>query len=333
MIIKSYELKKKLKKENNIYLLYGQNYGLIDEIINRDLKPIFSKNVYNYEENELLSEKNNFLESLVNESLFEKDRLIIISRVTDKIFNLIQEIFEKKIENLKIILKSDNLEKKSKLRNFFEKDKNLVIVPFYEDTYQSLNIYIRDFFIKNKIKISAQNINFILEKSKGNRMNLKNELEKIKHLSISKKSIEFSDLLKLSCSNENHAISELADQCLAKNKRKTISMLNEYNASIDDNIMILKSLLFKLKRLMKLKKQLKINNNHDQVISSFKPTIFWKDKEIIKQQLITQSSNEIQLSIKEINKLEMLIKKNSSLSNQIVNNFILEKLETSNNLI
>ena len=121
MIIKHYELKKYLKKEINYFLFYGQNIGLIEDTINKDLKPFFSKNIFKYDESEILSNENNFKESLFNKSFFENDKLIIINRVTDKILNLIKKICEKKDENLKIILKSGILDKKSKLRNFFEK--------------------------------------------------------------------------------------------------------------------------------------------------------------------------------------------------------------------
>ncbi len=333
MIIKSYELKRKLNEKNDFYLLYGQNSGLIEDIINKNLKPIFSKNIYHYDEIELISNKDEILEGLVNESLFEEDRLIIISRVTDKLLDLIKEVLEKEIKNIKIILKSNNLEKKSKLRNFFEKNEKLIIIPVYEDSYQTLISYAQNFFKENKIKISPENINYILEKSKGNRINLKNELEKIKNYSHSKKAIEFKDLIKLICLNETHAISELTDQCLAKNKKKTLNILNENNSSVEDNILILRSFLFKLKRLKKLKGEMETKKNLDQIISTYKPPIFWKDKEIIKRQLNTLSMADIKKFIKKVNELELLNKKNSSISNEITYNFILEAVESSNNLI
>ena len=220
MIIKHYELKKYLKKEINYFLFYGQNVGLIEDTINKDLKPFFSKNIFKYDESEILSNENNFKESLFNKSFFENDKLIIINRVTDKILDLIKQICEKKDENLKIILKSGILDKKSKLRNFYEKDKNLIVVPYYEDTTQSLVSLALDFFKKNNIKISSQNTNYIVEKSKGNRVNLNNELNKIKNFNKKNIPIELSEILKLTSSTEEFAISELTDYCLLKNKKK-----------------------------------------------------------------------------------------------------------------
>ena len=333
MILKFYDLKNHINEKVNIYLLYGENSDLIDEVIEKNLKPITSKNHYNYEESEILLNKENFEESLKNKSFFEKDKLLIINRATDKILGIIEQVYKNKDDDLKIILKSGALEKKSKLRNFFEKNKDIIVIPFYEDTKQSLQYLAQKFFNETKIKISPQNINFIVEKSKKSRINLKSELEKIKNFSKDKKSIEFDDLLKLTCSAKDYEISELADECLAKNSKKTISILNEFNASIEDNILILKSFLYKLKRLKKLKEEIESNKNQDQVLSSYKPPIFWKDKEIIKRQLNTLSINDIKIFIKKVSEMELLVKKNSSLSNEITNNFIFETIENFSNSI
>jgi DNA polymerase-3 subunit delta len=191
----------------------------------------------------------------------------------------------------------------------------------------------QNFFIKNQIKISPQIISHLVEKSKKDRVNLKNELEKIKIFYQKKSSIQFSDILKLTTSAENYDVSELTDQSLAKNKKKVVNIMNENISTTEGNILILKSFLYKLKRLLKLKKKIEIEKNHDLVISSFKPTIFWKDKDIIKKQLNTLSVNDIKSFIKKINELELLIKKNSSLSNKITNNFILETVERPSSLI
>ncbi len=327
MIIKHYEIQNNLREQVNCYLFYGLNTGLIEETINKRLKPIFSKNVFNYDESEILNNIDSFKESLLNKSFFEENKLVIISRVTDKLLDLIKDLIEIKDLSLKIILKSNNLEKKSKLRNFFEKSKDLIIVPFYEDNYQTLLMLTQNFFRENKIKISSQNINYIVEKSRGNRISLKNDIQKIKIFSQNKSSIEFEDILRLTSSAENYNISELVDQCLVKNKKKTTNILNENISSTEDNILILKSFLYKLKRLKKLKIEFENKKNLELTLSSFKPPIFWKDKDIIKQQLNMWSLTDIQLYIQEINNLEITIKKNSQISNQIINNFINERLE------
>ena len=331
MIVKYFDLKKEIKKNINFYLLYGPNSGLIEETINNTLKPNFSKNLYSLDEKEILTNENHFKEGILNKSFFDDDKLIIINRATDKILDTIKEIIEKKIDDLKIILKSEILEKKSKLRNYFEKNKDTIIVPFYEDNYQSLLFLAQKFIKEKKIKISSQNINFIIERSKGNRINLKNELEKIFIYSLEKDSINLEEIVKLTNLAENYNISNLIDQCLAGNKKKTVQILNENNPSFDDNILIVKNFLYKLKRLKKLKENLEINENIEIILSSYKPTIFWKDKEIIKQQLKVWTLKKIRAQIREINELENQIKKNSQISNLTVNNFIFDSLNTINN--
>ncbi len=327
MIIKYFDLKKKITENINFYLLYGLNTGLIEETINNTFKPIFSKNIFNYDESEIIANIDEFKQSIFNKSFFENDKLIIINRASDKILNIIKDVIDKGISETVIIIKSGALEKKSKLRNFFEKDKNTFTIPFYEDNHQSLMSIAQNFFKQRKIKISSQNINYIIERSKGNRINLNNELEKIESYSQKKLSIELDEILKLTNLSENYNISELADQCLAKNKKKTLNILNENNVSSEDNILVLKTFLYKLKRLKKLKMDLKITKSYDESISTFKPPIFWKDKDLVKQQLELWSLSQIRSLIKKINNTETLIKKNSKISNQIINNFILERLE------
>ena len=123
MIIKHYDLKKNIKGNINYYLLYGANSGLIEETINYTFLPNLSKNVFYYDENEILADINSFEETIFNQSFFDNDKLIIINRASDKILNFIKEIIEKDVKDLKIIIKSHVLEKKSKLRNFFEKHR------------------------------------------------------------------------------------------------------------------------------------------------------------------------------------------------------------------
>ena len=327
MIVKQFDLKNRIKDKINFYLLYGQNSGLIDETINSIFKPNFSKNVFYYDEIDLLSKIDEFKETIFNKSFFENDKLIIISRATDKILQIIEDIIQIQNDDIKIIIKANSLEKKSKLRNYFEKKKNTIVVPFYEDTHQSLTAIAQKFFYEKRIRISNQNINFIVERVKGNRINLKNELEKIYSLSLGKSNIEFEEILKLTNLAENYSFSELIDQCLAKNKKKTLNILNENNSSHEDNILIVKTFLYKLKRLKKLKKELQIKDNSEEVISSYKPPIFWKDKDLIKQQLKIWSLPQIQSIIKEVNNIEMLIKKNTQISNEIINDFILDRLD------
>lgn len=331
MIIKHFEIKNYLKKNINFYLLYGANIGLIEENIDNIFKINFSKNIFYYDENEILSNVDEFKESIFNKSFFDDDKLIIINRATDKILNTIEEIIDRNVTDLKIIIKSASLEKKSKLRIFFEKSKDIIIIPFYEDNNQSLMYLAQNFLKEKEIKISSQNINYIIERSKGNRINLKNELEKIVNYAQDKKSVELSELLKLTNLSENYNASELSDAFLSNNSKKTLNILNENNPSTEDNIIILKTFLYKLKRLKKLKFNLETKQDIDAVISSFRPPIFWKDKDIIKQQLKYLTLPQIKLLIIEVNNLELLIKKNSNISNQIINNFILERFETISN--
>jgi DNA polymerase-3 subunit delta len=331
MIIKSFELEKIDLKNRRFFLLYGENQGLRKEIIEKKFKKKYSDNIYNYEENIILNNEGEFFNNILSKSFFESEKLIIINRATDKIKNIIEEIIEKKIIELTIVLNANILEKKSKLRSFFEKNKETVCVPFYAENNQSLMRLANDFFRKNKISISQQGTNLIIERCRGDRLNLNNELQKIESFIKNKNKIEIKDILKLTNLAENYGISELIDGCLAKNKRKTINILNENNYSLEDCILIIRTFLIKSKRLLKISQKFMEQNNIDSVISSFKPPIFWKDKEIVKEQVKNWSYKNIEDLIYKISDVELLIKKNSNSSINILSDFIIEQATTSSN--
>ena len=331
MIVKFFELKKKDLKKNRYFLLYGNNKGLIEETIKNCLNPILSNNVYHYEENQILNDIETFKEDISSQSFFENDRLIIINRSTDKICNLCEEIIEKNLKDISIIFVSENLEKKSKLRSFFEKNNNTICVPFYEDNHQTLSMIVQNHLKKLNINLSQQIINIIVERARGDRINLNNELLKISNYSLSKKKINSDDILKLTNLAENHHVSDLVDNSLAKNKSKTLNILNESNFNSEDCIYILRIFLIKLKRLLIIKSYLEINNNLEKVISTYKPPIFWKEKEIVKQQIKAWKYNNIKDLIIKTNRLELEVKKNPSSSIFLVTNFILEKTLQTNN--
>ena len=224
MIIKSFEINKINLNLNNLFLFYGKNEGFKNEVTKNILKN--KSNIINYEEKEVLENEDNFIENLLTKSLFDKEKILIIKRATDKILKVLEKITEKNIEDIKIVLNADVLEKKSKLRSFFEKDKRLVCVPFYPDDDQTLSKLAYSFLRDKKISISPSNINLIVNKCSGDREKLQNELQKIEFFSKNGKQIDYENISKLVNLNENHNISELIDNCLAKNKKKIISILN-----------------------------------------------------------------------------------------------------------
>ena len=330
MIIKSYELNKINLKKNNIYLLYGENEGLKNKVINDSFKE-FLKNIYKYDEKEILDNTENFFNSIFSKSFFETKKLIMILRTSDKIVNIIEEIIEKITEDTKIILLAGILEKKTKLRLLFEKNKNTICIPFYADNNQTLGSIANSYFKEKKIPISRETINILVARSRGDRLNLNNEITKIENFTKNKKKINISDILKLTNLAENYSVTELVDCCLAKNSTKTINILNENNYSTEDCILIIKTFLMKAKRLNKLQNQTKDNKNIDQVITSFKPPIFWKDKDIVKEQIKNWSLKKIENLIYKINEIELLIKKNSKNSINILFDFIITQSSKTNN--
>ena len=330
MIFKTFELNK-ISKNTIFYLLYGKNEGLKNECVNEILKGNDGK-VFSYDENQVKDQTESFYENLLSGSLFESSKIILINRASDKIYNIIQDLIERNIVNTKIIINAGVLETKSKLRSLFEKNKKLICIPTYPDNDNTLAKLAVTIFRKENISISQQNINLIVEKSNGDRNNLKSEIEKIKNFVINKKKISTNEILKLINLSENYELSELIDNSLAKNKNKIINILNENNYKVEDCIVILRTFLSKAKRIYKLAIELEKNHDIYKTINTAKPPIFWKDKEIVKVQLKKWKSKKIKALINKINDVELKIKKNYTNSVLIVTNFILEEslFEASN---
>ena len=323
MILKTFELSK-IKNDTIFYLLYGKNEGLKLECINK----IINKNngkIYNYDEKQIRNETENFYENILSGSLFESSKIIIINRASDKIYEIIEDLINRNIQNVKIIINSGILETKSKIRSLFEKQKDLICIPTYPDNNDTLSKLAVNFFRDEKISISQQNINLIIEKCNGDRSYLKNELNKIKNYTSGKKKISSEEILKLVNLSENFALSELIDNCLAKNKNKITNILNENNYNTEDCIIILRTFLSRAKRILKLAIEFEKNKDINKTINSAKPPIFWKEKDIVRIQLNKWKPEKIKELINGINNIELETKKNHNNSILILTNFILEK--------
>ncbi len=324
MIIKSFEINKINLDKNKFLLFYGKNEGLKSEVKNNLLK---NKNLTaKYDEKEIIENSDILIEDLNSKSLFEDEKTIIVNRATDKIFKIISEIVEKQIKETIIIIDAENLEKKSKLRSFFEKNNNCICIPFYPDTEETLSRLAFDYAKRKKISISKSDINLITNKCSGDRKILFMELEKLEYYSKYGKKINSENITKLTNLIENYSISELINCCLLNNKRKTVNILIENNFNKEDCVLITRTFLNKLKRLLKLSLEFQKNKNIELTISTAKPPIFWKEKESTKQQIKNWTPEKIRKILYDINGIELGIKKNYDNSVNLVTDFILNQV-------
>ncbi len=329
MILKYFEADNIDINKYNLILFHGDNEGAKKETISKIIS-YNKKKVHKYEEKEILDNKDEFFNKILSKSLFDNEVIYIINRSTNKIKDVIEEIINKNVNDVFIIINAQALDKKSKLRNLFEKEKKLVSTAFYPDTKQILtNIAVRNFREK-KITISQQNINLIISKCNGDRDVLNNEMLKIENYHLSKGEISNDIIIKLINLIENHDISDLVDSCLAKNEKKTINILNENNFGNEESVLITRVFLNKAKRLLKLATVFEKNNNISLTISTAKPPIFWKDKETIEKQIYRWKTDNIKNLIYKLTKIELLIKKNINNSTNIISDFIIEQVFSKN---
>ena len=322
MIKKYFELKNTNINLNYIYLIHGKNEGLQKQILDENFLKDFKGSINKYEQNEFIENYDIILNEILTKSLFEIEKVIIISRADDKISKYIEEILDKNLKDIKIILKSSILEKKSKLRNLFEKKNSLIAIPVYPDDAKNLSLLVMEFINKNNIKLSRESINLLVDRSQGDRANLKLELEKILNYSLTNKKIDTLNVKNLTNLSENYSVNILADNYLAKNNKVVSKILNENNYTDEDCILILRTLLSKSKRLMNIIERYNETKNLNEVISTIKPPIFWKDKEIVKKQASSWKIKDLKNKIYNINEVEAMIKGNSKSSLNLLSDFI-----------
>ena len=328
MIIKTFQVKDLSPNKQSFFLLYGENEGLKKEITGIIINN-FRENVLKYDSEEIINNPDIIFSELNNVSLFENKKVLIINRATDKFFSIIENLLDKNYDDIKIVINAGVLDKKSKMRSKFEKSKNLVCIPFYADDTLALATLANNFFKKHKIPISQENINIIAERCRGDRKNLKNELSKIESLIKIKNEVTVEEIIKLTNLADNFSYSELSDHCLNKNLKKTTNILNENNYSYEDCIAIIRTMLFKVKRLVILKENQTKNPNIDNIISNYKPPIFWKDKELVRSQMKEWDLDKIRKLMFKLGEIELSIKKHNSNAMNILYDFIISQTKTN----
>ena len=325
MILKYFELNKLNFNVVNFLLFHGKNEGYKNEEIKKITK-ILKRTIVNYDEKQIIENIDEFFENNLNKSFFDDEKIILINRCTDKIIKVIEELIDKKVNDKIFILNTESLEKKSKLRNFFEKSKSqLVSIAFYPDNFDTLFKIAQQTTKVKKILLSNECLNILVNKCANDRKNLLNEIEKIELYSRDKKKISNEEVFRLINLSENHSINELINYCLVKNQKKLFNILNENIFSNEDCIIIIRTLLKKSKNLLNLVNLYQSNKNIEATINNAKPPIFWKEKNIVKDQINLWSSEKLKNLIVEINDIEYQIKKNSFNSINFTTNFLLEK--------
>ena len=324
MILKSFEVNKTNISKFKLFIIYGENEGLKKEITEKIKNNNEGKKI-NYEEIQILKEKSNFFSEIKNRSLFNEKRIFLIERCTDKISEIILEICENKNDDI-LIFSCGILEKRSKIRNNLEKSKFVAVIPTYKDNSESLITIAKSFFAEKKISISFETLNLLVNRCRGDRGYLRKELEKISNYLLDKKVISLKEILTLTNLSENYSAGELVDASLSKNIYKTKEILNENNYSPEDTFLILRVFLQKTKKILNLLENLDNEKDVEKVISLHRPPIFWKDKPIIKKQLQLWTQKRIRELIIKLNKIEVEIKKNNSISLILMKNFVYEIL-------
>ena len=315
MISKSYLLENNIDQiDKNFILFYGENLGLKNDFKKKIKLNNKKIKIVNFTQEEILKNENFFFNEILNISLFEEEKIFFVNHANDKIMPIVEEV-EKKAETQKIYFFSDILEKKSKLRNFFEKKNICIAVACYADNEISIKK-----IVLNKLKgfegLSYENINLIVDNCNLDRIKLNNELEKIFSYFTNKK-IDNKELEKILDIRINDNFNLLKDAALNGNKNETNKLLSDTIIDVDKNVFYLALIN---QRLNKLAEAARLSNttNLEDAISRIKPPIFWKDKPSFKEQAKKWNIDKIKLILKKTYDLEIKIKSEAIIEKNIL---------------
>ena len=311
MIFKSYLVESNLSllKDKNIILLYGENNGLKDDIKKSIIEKNKNKEIIRLTQDDIL--KNNSLldNEIMNLSLFDDKKIILIDNITDKSFSLIEKNVSQ--NNCLICLFSGVLERRSKLRNLFEKEKTLGLIPCYEDNEITLQNYIKN-YLKNIKGLNQEIINFIINNSNKSRDKIKNELDKTA-VYFMQKEINISELRQLLNLDENDDSQKLRDTAILGDKRLLNDLISKTQINEQDNMIYIRGLLNQFIKLAEILEINKTTKNLTKAIEGLKPSIFWKDKPMVLGQANKWEINKIKTTINELTDAEILIKSSTDI--------------------
>ena len=328
MIYKSYQLEKNLSKlEKKCVLFFGENLGLKEDF-KKNIKKINQEfKILSFSQDEILKNKNILFTEFKNISLFEENKIYLINDVSDKILETIRNL-EKDIINQSTFLFGGILDKKSKIRNYFEKSKDFLAVPCYSDNEISIrNIIIEK--LKGFKNLTSHIINLIINKTNLDRNKLHNELDKIMIL-FQDKNIDVNKLELLLDDAINEDFNLLKDQALLGNKAKTNKLLSDTVILDDKNIFYLNLINQRLIRLQELN-ELSNGRNIEATVDNMRPPIFWKDKPIFIRQAQMWNKKKIHKLQKQTYQLEIKIKSNSIINkNSMMKKLIVDICQIAN---
>ena len=321
MIYKSYIVEQNIKdlKENCI-LFYGENLGLKNEIKDKIRAHNKDSEIIIFNQEEILKDKNLLINEMQNVSLFEKKKVYFINDANDKIFPIIENL--KNISDHKIYLFSEILDKKSKIRNFFEKSKKEAAVACYPDNDLTIKKIILE-KLKHFQGLTNDNLNLIIESCNQNRMKLTNELNKIT-ICFENKKIDSDKLEQLLNLRSNNDFNMLRDQAINGNKFLTNKLLGDTILENDKNIFYISSINQRLSRIKELNKISKIGSI-ETAIEKMRPPIFWKDKPNFVLQAKKWNENKINEILKKTYSLEKRFKISAVINKEImIKNLIID---------
>ena len=321
MIIKDFQLEKIIKAHNTFIaiLIFGPNEGLVKEQINKITQKYIIQNEYeqvNFNGKDLDSDPRSLDEIIKTVSMFHTNKIVVADFIKDKHLNIIENIVLEAPQKTLLIIRDSNLTKSSKVRRFFENDKNSFSLACYDDDHRSIMKNIDEFIKRNKFTINRDVKNYLLQTLSSDRMVNKRELEKIEiFYNNSNAEIELENIKNLLNDSSSQNLNKMNEHVMFGNTSKSSKIINKLLSEGASPISLVRSLINYLLRIQQTKIEMKKGNNFDSSIRILKPPLFWKDKDNFQKHCLKWTLQNVESSLNRLLETEVACKLNSKLAN------------------
>ncbi len=312
MILKSFEVEKNIEilLRYRIILIYGENIGLKESFKGKIISLFKDAEIVNLYNEDISKNKDIIIDEAKNISLFTKDKVIIFNQASDKVLSDIQYILDNE-KQTKIILFADILEKKSKLRSFFEKEKTIALIPCYNDNEITLRRLVQS-ELKDYKKLSSDVVTMVINYSNLDRKNIISNLEKIK-IYFEKKILSQDELETLLNTDRNELFENITDAALSGDKSRLNGLFDNFVFNKEETFMYLNAINQRLIKIKEIQDQNAIHKDLEIALNKMRPPIFWKDKPTYLKLLKKWDKKRVLEAIIYLGKIEKEIKNNSSI--------------------
>ncbi|MGY8985081.1 MAG: DNA polymerase III subunit delta [Sphingomonadales bacterium] len=303
---RAFEVKGHLTKLNDQYsgvLIYGPDEGLVRERAHRISKQVVEDlsdpfNVVRPSLSQVIEEPSILLDELLSLSMVGGRRLVRLDGAEDKAYQGLEQALSgipKDGEKNLLVVTAGNLKPSSKIRKLFEGLEIAVTIACYADSSKDVEELIIEVLGANNLKADPQAISFLLNNLGSDRLISRSELEKIVLYAGDRidRVIKLEDVITLIGDSATLTLNDIASATTGGDLKRLDQLLERAQSQGENAIAIIRALSRRLQQFHLVKGLIEAGQPIDSAIGKLRPPLFFKEKDIFRNQLFLWSSQKL----------------------------------------